>query len=814
MKKIVPIVFILGWGVLPLSSQNPPAPTTTISARTAGMAKSPGYVTMYWDDRTGKIWFEIDRFDQEFLYYTGLPAGLGSNEIGLDRAQLSRPRIVRFHRVGPKILLIQSNFGFRADTPDAAVRRNVEDSFAKSVIAGFEVAAEEGGRVLIEATPFILRDSANAAETIARRNQGQYRVDPSRSAIYLPATKNFPLNTEIEAIVTLSGADPGSILRGVAPDAEALTFRMHHSFVPLPDGDFDARPYDPRSNFEAVSYMDFATPFSEPIERKLVCRFRLKKKDPKAPVSEAVKPIIYYVDRGIPEPIRTAVIEGASWWNQAFTAAGYKDAFQVRLLPEGVDPMDLRYNMINWVNRSTRGWSYGGGITDPRTGEILKAHASLGSLRIRQDYLIAEALVANYDETRDDSKVMRDMALARIRQLSAHEVGHTLGMGHNFASNVNDRASVMDYPHPLVKIKDDGTLDLSEAYAVGIGEWDKVSIAFAYQDYPAGVDEVKAGRAILDKAFAAGLHFLSGSDSGPAGAHPLTAPWDNGRNLIDELDRVIRIRSIALANFSEKRIRPWRPLATLEEVLVPAYLFHRYQTQAAAASLGGLMYFHKLRGDVLKTAEIVPPSEQRRALETILRTITPGFLAIDERILALIPPRPPDFDDVRELFPRKTGSTFDPLAAAETAAGISVALILNPARASRLVEYHARNSANPGLEEIIDRLLDATWRSPGRDALSSYHAEVQRVVDKVALTCLLELAAGEEASTQAGAIAVLKIDELKAWILKCLSTGQAMDAGVRAHWSYGIRLIQEFERDPKAFKPPAILGPPPGAPIG
>ncbi|MBM3311526.1 MAG: DUF5117 domain-containing protein, partial [Candidatus Aminicenantes bacterium] len=618
---------------------------------------------------------------------------------------------------------------------------------------------------------------------------------------------------EVEALVTLAGTNPGPFLRGVAPDPEALTFRMHHSFVRLPEPGLKPRPFDPRSNFGAAAFMDFATPFSEPVVKRVVSRFRLSKKDPRAAVSEAVKPIVYYVDRGIPEPIRTAVIEGASWWNQAFAAAGYKDAFQVKLLPEGADPMDLRYNMVHWVNRSTRGWSYGGGAWDPRTGEILKGNVSLGSLRIRQDYLMAEALVANYEEGRDNAKEMRDMALARIRQLSAHEVGHTLGMGHNFAASVNDRASVMEYPHPLVKIKGDGTLDLSDAYAVGIGEWDKVSIAYAYQDFPPGTDEAKACREILDRAFAAGLHFLSGSDAGPSGAQPLTAAWDNGKNLVDELDRVIKIRSIALANFSEKRIRPGMPMATLEDVLVPAYLFHRYQTEAAAASLGGLMYFHKLRGDVLKTPEVVPAAEQRRALATILETVSPEFLAVDERILGLIPPRPPDFEETRELFPGRTGRTFDPLAAAETAANLTVSLVLNPARASRLVEYQARNPKNPGVGDVIDALVDATWKSARRAGLSAYLAEVQRVADRAALTGILGLAANDLASPQARAVALLKVEGLKKWFAQQAGAPLIGDAQ-QAHYRFALREIERFEKDPAAFKPAPAPALPPGAPIG
>ncbi len=785
---------------------------SSIADRTAGWEKLSGWFPVYKDEKAGKLWLEIDKLETEFLYYPSLPAGLGSNDIGLDRAQLGRGKAVFFRRIGPRVLMIEPNQSFRAETADADVRRNVADSFAQSVIWGFPIEAEEGGRLLVEATAFLLRDAMNIADTIGRRGQGQFRVDETRSAVDLSAARNFPFNTEIDALLTLTGINPGMLLRTVAPDASALTFRVHHSFAKLPDPGYKLRASDPRSNFYGQAATDFAVPVGEPMDKSYVSRFRLEKKDPSAVRSEAVKPIVYYVDRGIPEPIRTAVLEGASWWNQAFEAAGYINAFQVKLLPEGADPMDIRYNMINWVNRSTRGWSYGGGLSDPRTGELIKGHVSLGSLRIRQDYLIAESLIGAYEEGGDNAEEIRKMAMARIRQLSAHEVGHTLGMGHNFAASADGRASVMDYPHPFVDIKADGTLDLSKAYETGIGEFDKVAVEFAYRDYPAGVEADEASKAVLEKAFAAGRVFLSDSDSGPSGAHPLTAAWDNGRNLVDELERVMRVRDIALKTFSEKRVRPGASLALLEEPLVTAYLFHRYQTEAAAASIGGLMYFHRLRGDAQKPSEIVSPVEQRRALDLVLKTLSPDFLALDERIVALIPPRISDYPETRELFGGRTGEPFDPFTPVEEAAGMTAGLILNPARASRLVEYHSRMAANPGLDEVIDKLLSATWNFPPASSLSSYKAEVKRVIDKAALSHLLALAASDEAAAQARAIALLKIDDLKKDLMARL--GKASGVEEKAHFKFGIFQIEQFEKNPDAFKRPTLPAVPPGAPIG
>lgn len=783
------------------------AQSQTISEKTAGMEKFPGHFTFYWDAKAGKIWLEIDKFDLEFLYVNSITAGIGSTDVGLDRNQLGRTRIVKFQRLGPKILLIQQNYSFRAISDNPYERKAVEDGFVKSVIWGFQIEAEEDGRVLVEASPFFLRDARDVIGTLKRRKQGNYELNLTRSALYMPGTKNFPYNTEFEAILTFKSKEPGNLLGRVAPDPGSLTVRQHHSFVQLPDDDYEPRTYDPRSNFNGMSYMDFATPVDEPIVKRFITRHRLKKKDPKAKISDPVEPIVYYVDRGVPEPIRSALIKGASWWNQAFEAIGYRNAFQVKLLPEGADPMDVRYNMINWIHRSTRGWSYGGGVRDPRTGEIIKGHASIGSLRVRQDFLIAEGLIANYEEGEDSSEAL-EMALARIRQLSCHEVGHTLGMGHNYASNVNDRASVMDYPAPLVKIREDGSLDLSDAYDTGIGEWDKVSIAYGYQDFSDGVDEEKELKAILENAFSRGLIFAPGQDARPGSAHPLAASWVTGKNPVDELERIMKIRSIALNSFSENKIRVGAPMATLEEVLVPVYLFHRYQVEAAASVLGGLYYHHTLRGDVQRNPEIVPAAEQRRVLDVLLKTIHPESLTIPEKILNLIPPRPPQYGQTKDLFPGRTGLTFDPLAAAENAANLTISATLHPERAARLVEYHSRNMEVPGLTEVVDKLISCTWKSSHN---SSYHAEIQRTVNNLVLYHLMKLATDENAVSQVRSIAYLKLEELKNWLSQQIDSID--DENQKAHYLYAVSQIKLFQENPDQVKLKAPLQPPMGPPI-
>jgi hypothetical protein len=787
-----------------------------ITQKTAGMEKYPGYFPFYWDAETGKIWLEIDKFETEFLYVSSLPAGLGSNDIGLDGRQLGDTHIVKFHRVGPKVLMAQPNYSFRALSGDPDEVRAVAEAFATSVIWGFNSEAESDGRVLVDATPFLMQDAHGISRRLQRADQGNFRVDTSRSAIHLPRTKNFPDNTEFDAILTFTSQNPGMMLRQVVPDPGAITVRQHHSFIKLPDDNYSPRVYDPRSNFGSMSYMDFSAPIDQSITKRFIPRFRLKKKDPNAAISEPVKPIVYYVDPGVPEPIRSALIEGASWWNEAFEAIGFKNAFQVKVLPEGADPMDVRYSMINWVHRSTRGWSYGGGVQDPRTGEIIKGHVALGSQRLRQDFLIAQGLVADYGENENATEEMVELALARIRQLSCHEVGHTIGLGHNYAASVNDRASVMDYPHPLIKIKENGRLDLSDAYATGIGEWDKVSIAYGYQDFPDGVNEEKELKAILDNAFSRGLFFLAGQDAGPSSAHPLAATWDNGKHPVDELERVMKIRAIALDGFSEKRIPDWTPMATLEEVLVPVYLFHRYQVEAAASCLGGLYYNHTLRGDVQKDPEIVEPEEQQRALEALLQTITPANLAIDDKILNIIPPRPPGYRQTRELFPGHTGSPFDPLGAAEVAADLTVGLILHPDRAARMVDYHSRNRRYPGFGDVLDQVVLFTWMSPYK---SGKFAEIQRVVNNVVLYNMMGLVAGEANAPQVRALAFQKLDELKRWLKQELNTVKdskrvLTDSDQRAHFLYAVGKIELFQRDPSKIAIPAPQSAPPGAPIG
>jgi hypothetical protein len=526
-------------------------------------------------------------------------------------------------------------------------------------------------------------------------------------------------------------------------------------------------------------------------------------------MSDPVKPIIYYVDPGAPEPIRSALVEGARWWNQAFEAAGYRNAFRVEVLPDSADPMDVRYNMINWVHRATRGWSYGSTVTDPRTGEIIKGHVVLGSLRIRQDYLIAEGLLSPYGKGQDRSPEAEEMSLARIRQLAAHEVGHTLGLAHNYIASAEGRASVMDYPHPLVTLKPDGSVDLSDAYARGIGDWDKVSITWGYQDFPRGTDQPAALAAVLAAGRERGLTFLTDQDARPAGsAHPQTHLWDNGADAPAELLRMLEVRKAALQRFGENAIRRGTPLATMEEALVPLYLHHRYQVEAAVKSVGGQTYTFALRGDGQQPLRPVPQAEQRRALDAVLTTLKPEVLALPRSLLSILPPRPAGFDSHRELFDRETGLVFDAITPAAGAADLVAALLFDPERAARLVQQHALDPAQPGLETVIDRTLEALF---GPDPADGYQAEIGRAVQRVATERLMGLAA-EAGLPQARAIAVLKLDELRQRLAAVPATSPVATRAHRRLLAADIRRFLDRSFDPAKLPRPPVN--PPGMPIG
>ncbi|MFA5897494.1 MAG: zinc-dependent metalloprotease [Hyphomicrobium sp.] len=817
------------------ATQQRPAALQSVEDRTSGMKKIDGYFPLYWDESAGSMFLEISRFDADFLFSTGLSAGLGSNDIGLDRGQGGGSRIVQFQRIGRRVLLVQGNQSFRSSSKNPLERKSVEDSFAKSVLWGFTVAATSGDRVLVDATDFLLRDVTNAG---GRLRPGNYRVDRTRSAFFLPNTRNFPKNTEIDTLLTFvneaavvggggavgpaqgpapigagggggGGGFGGGLFSGsvgsVAPSADAVTMREHISLVELPDDNYQPRYDDPRAGYGGLTFIDYSTPIGEPMQFRYVRRHRLQKKDPAAAISEPIKPIQYWVDSGAPEDVKKALVEGASWWNQAFEAAGFRNAFKVDILPEGADPMDIRYNMINWVHRSTRGWSSGGSVSDPRTGEIIKATVTLGSLRDRQDYMIFEGLLSPYANGNERPAILYETALARIRQLSAHEVGHTLGLGHNYYDSSKGRISVMDYPHPLSTLKEDGTLDLSQAYEARIGDWDKVAIDYGYRQYPASTNEAPALTKILDDAWTADLRYFTNQDTD---IHPRVEQWSNGTNQGDEVTRLMKVRRAALNRLGENTIRAGMPTALIEEPLVPIFMYHRYAVEGAASMIAGQDFVYAMRGDGRTPMTWVSGESQRKTIDALAATLKPSELTIPKRILDLIPPRPPGYGMHRELFPRTTGDGFDPVNPAAIAADVTIGFMLQPTRASRMVAQYAVDQALPGLGEVIDKLVRATF-----DAATSgtYEAEVRRATERVLVDRVMWLASAAQ-NGQVRAIASYKLQRLAARLRA--EVGRS-ESDLAQHTLLAADIKRFLER-PAADQQKVIPASPapPGAPIG
>ena len=762
-----------------------------------------GFFNFHYHQEQGKIFLEVpqQRLAQEFLYVHALRTGLGSNDIGLDRGQLGGGQVVKFLKAGSKLLLVAPNLNYRANTENPLEGISVQEAFGTHVLFGFGISQTIDGVYLIDITEFLLQDTHGVAQTLKDKNQGTYKLDQSKSAIWMERTKAFVQNVEFEALLTFTGNPTGGALKSVN-DRDQLSTIQHHSFVALPDDGYAPRVFDPRCGSFPMTYYDYGTSIDQPLKQQYITRHRLEKAFPDLPKSKAKEPIIYYLDPATPEPVRSALLEGAQWWNQAFVTLGYIDAFQVKMLPEDADPLDVRYNVIQWVHRATRGWSYGSSITDPRTGEIIKGHVSLGSLRVRQDFLLAQGLTNRpYANEAEGVQALTDLALARLRQLSAHEVGHTLGFAHNFAASTLNDASVMDYPHPALSLKNN-TIDLSQAYKTGIGRWDKVAVAYSYSDIPEGeLPNTYLGQ-LLDSAFSNGMTFITDADArAPSGSHALAHLWDNGATAANALTSILAVRQRALDQFSVDQIPKGRPYSELEDVFVPMYLLHRYQTEAAVKLIGGTLYDYQVKGGVSSGLRIVPKNDQLTALNAVLVTLSPTTLEISSQLQKLFPPRAFGFARTRESFKSNLGLNFDPISAAVTASEMTLGLLMMPERLNRLYLQEIMDPQELGLKQALSIIENALGQM---DKQPSYHQSVQAVVFDQYLQFVMAAMVSKKTMSTVKALLGYHLRGIQ----KSLKKGKTVDD------RYWLSVMAYFEAHPDKFEPVIVPKIPDGSPIG
>ena len=776
------------------------APAATIAARTAGMERRDGFIPLWINERTAGLLLELPADGTRALFMTTLATGLGSNPIGLDRGSGGTVRVARFQKAGDRVLLTFENTSYRS-SGSADNQRSVAEAFASSTSAALPILAEEGGKLLVDATDLVMRDWNEIGTTLARSQQGQYAVARDRSRIFKPYTKAFAENTEIDVALTFAAqGNPAGFVGRLVPDARALDFRQHITLLKLPDDAFKPRVADPRVGFFGISFKDYNQPIQAQLEQHWASRHRLERVNPNDPNSPIKNPIVYYVDRGIPEPLRTATLQGVGFWTQAFDRAGLRGGFRVELLPEGVDPMDARYNVVQWENRNERGWSVGGALTDPRTGEMLKGMARMDSHRNRTDYNIYAALLGADAAAADTAFV-----LSRIRQVSAHEVGHTLGLQHNYIASSYERASVMDYPAPRVLVTN-GAIDLSQAYATGPGAYDVWAIHWGYGIFPAA-SEKDSLKAIVSDGLKQGYLYLSDGDARPENAaDPRTSLWDDAATPNEFLKRQMDARRIALSRFGLRNIRDGEPLSILQDRFPLLYFFHRFAVNGVTKTLGGLEYANPLKGDGQQATTVISAARQRAAMQQLLAALDPKELAIPDTVLTLFPPR---LERDVELLGSRTTPVFDELGAARTLAQMIIDGILQRERAARMVQYAARLGGY-SLNDAVSDLVKGTWSAAV--PTSGKLAAIQRVTQRAVSDRLILLAADKEASPEVRGVADLWADTLKT--VATAKAAAATTAEVKAHWRAIAADIRRWQEKGEVPVLTEALKAPPGDPFG
>ena len=759
-----------------------------------------GFMNFSYNNDSGKIILEINKLDSEFMYINSLSRGVGNNDLGLDRGQLGDSRVVYFTKRGNKILLIQPNLRYVSNSSNYLENKSVKEAFARSVLFGFDIIEKTKDSYKIDITSFLIRDAHGVSQRLRYSNSGSYTLNKSMSAIDLDRTKAFPKNIEFDVLLTFTGNPSGNLVRSVTPTASNLTVNQHHSFVKLPDNNYKKRKFDPRSGSNPFIVYDYSTPIDDKLEQRFIVRHRLNKKYPKQEISEPVEPIVYYIDNGTPEPVKSALIEGGNWWNQAFESAGYKDAFRIEVLPEDADPMDVRYNLIQWIHRSTRGWSYGANIVDPRTGEIIKGQVSLGSLRVRQDYMILSGLIDNPNDIENKS-LIKKTSLDRIRQLSAHEIGHTLGFAHNYISSANNRSSVMDYPHPKIDIVN-GDINIDNAYSKNIGDWDKVSVRYAYTDFQENENEDVKLNDIIEEAVNKGLYFLSDSDSRPVGsANPFSHLWDNGEFPYKELDKLLKVRDLALKNIDLDNLVDGEPYDRIEDILVPIYMLHRYQIESAAKAIGGVDYLYFVKNKNNDKVKFVDSKLQKESLKSLLNVLNPKNLVLPNNLIQILSPRSFRNPRTRENFESNTGVTFDYINASSSIINHTLTFLMNPERINRIYQQNMFGENILMLDDYLTIISNSIFSNK---RMSPYESSINKNTSSLFLDHLFLTFNNSNTNDLSKSVILSSI----------MNTKEKLSSNLNDYNSFLVNKINGFIDNPDKYIPVEKTKIPDGSPIG